>query len=151
MILKYAPIDRWKKKVNLSLLEVISQIVIIGFLLYINNEVGAVLVYAAIFTIGISIFRVFYYINMPQRDYVRIYEEYMMLHRGVMDPRRKIAYEDISKLSKVKGVFSIGIEGDDNEEIYPDQLSEADFNFLKKELEYKTELRVIEREEEEVV
>ncbi|WP_079478987.1 hypothetical protein [Halobacillus salinus] len=151
MIFKYAPIDRWRKHVTRSLLEVVSQIIVISLLLYINQEVGTVLVYAAIFTIGISIFRVMYYMNMPQRDYVRMYEGYMMIHRGFMDPRKKVAYEDIAKLSKVEGVFSISIKGDDNEDIYPDRLSEADFHLFINELESKTGLRIIEREEETVV
>lgn len=150
MILKYASIDRWRKHVKRSLLEVVSQIIVISILLYINKEVGAVLVYAAIFTIGISVFRVLYYINMPQRDYVRMHEGYMMIHRGIMDSRKKVAYEDISKLSKMKDVFAISIKGDDPEEIYPDQLSEADFNLLKNQLEVKTGLKIIEREEETV-
>lgn len=150
MNFKYAPLDRWRKHAKHAIYNMLFQFVLVVGLWYLNTTVSKIVVYLAFAAIAESAFRAVYYMNMSQREYVRLYDDYLTVHRGLLDSRKKVRFHDIIKVSKVHNVLSVRTYDGDGEDIYVDQLTERDRLLLLDELEKRANVRATKLEEHEV-
>ena len=89
---------------------------------------------------------------MPQRDYIRLEDDYFSVHRGILDSRKKISYREVTQIGRVHEVLSIRTSDGDGEDIYTNQLSDYDLPQLLQILETRTGISIggIDGEKEEV-
>ncbi|MBA2173707.1 hypothetical protein H0266_02230 [Halobacillus locisalis] len=142
MTFKYAPIHKWKKQARSAFYNILSQLFVIFFMLYVNSEVTEVIAYVSFVVIVSSVFYMLYSLNMPQRDYIRLEEDYFSVHRGFLDSRKKVSYRDVTQMSRVHEVLSIRTSNGDGEDIYTNQLSDYDLPQLLQILEKRTGIRI---------
>lgn len=152
MAFKYASIHRWKKQALNAFYNILSQIFVIAVTLYVNTEMTEVVAYISMMFIALSTFYIFYSLNMPQRDYIRLEDDYFSVHRGILDSRKKISYREVTQMSRVHEVLSIRTSDGDGEDIYTNQLSDYDLPQLLQILEKRTGISIggIDGEKEEV-
>ncbi|MCA0970185.1 hypothetical protein LCM20_06270 [Halobacillus litoralis] len=151
MIFQYAFHDEARRIVKQSFMNVGGQVLLIAVSLYLNHEVAQYVVYASAFIILISLIAAVYNMNITQRDYVRMSEQYFTVHNRIVDPRHKVFYEDVTQISYVENVLSVQTTDDSHrDDIYTDKMEEADASILIRELENRTGVTVTTLEEEEI-
>ncbi|RWZ60164.1 hypothetical protein EQV77_02410 [Halobacillus fulvus] len=126
MSFKYAPSGEWRKKGSQAWLSICSSVLVLAIPLALNGRVEPFQVYIGIALFLLAIFQVIYFANMVRRDYIRMDEQALMIHRGILDSRKKIRFDQVSEVSCVHDVLAIRTRDGDGEDIYMSRLVDED-------------------------
>ncbi|SFJ24491.1 hypothetical protein SAMN04487936_101429 [Halobacillus dabanensis] len=137
MNFQYSNTTIWRKKAIGSLLNTVTSLVPLGLALYLNGRVEKfiVIMTGAIFLLGL--WQMVHYMRMPERDYVHLEEGIIDIRIGIADPNTRLSNEEIKHIQQIDDVISLQSDRGEEENIYLENLSNADKESLLTELEYR--------------
>lgn len=134
---KYYNDGKWMRKGIGSFFTALLTLVVFVITSYSKESQSIVVFLLAVTACTIQVLGGIYYINLPDKDYIRIDDYAISIYRGLVIPRKKIPFDNIKKVVEVSTVIELKLK-DDEQTLYPELLAAKDVEVLKEKLKKKT-------------
>ncbi|MGY0694823.1 hypothetical protein ACW2QC_18915 [Virgibacillus sp. FSP13] len=146
MRFKYVQKQKWKPAGATSIIIAITNLLLLLLNAYMNGRLSVPVIAIHVLLAGVGGIMGIYYLNMRHKDYIRIDEQRISIHRGPVIPRKQIEFDNVKKVIVISTIIELHMKNEKVHQFTSDWLAADDLdeikNILKKRVEVLDRQRV---------
>ncbi|MFB4168858.1 hypothetical protein [Virgibacillus sp. JSM 102003] len=123
--------EKWIKNGLASFGGAILFLLIITFEIYMKGYIDKVMLIIEFVPVIAGVVQGFLFMTRSEKDYIRIEDEVMSIHRGTFLPRKKVFFDEIRRYVQYDTLFILKLEDDREAQFNMDWLSKEDVGEIR--------------------
>lgn len=137
--------EKWVKHGLASFGGAILFLLIITFEIYMKGYIDRVMLVIEFVPVIVGVVQGFLYMTRSEKDYIRIEDDVISIHRGTFLPRKKVFFAEIRRYVQHDTLFILKLEDDREAQFNMDWLSKVDVGEIRDRLSEKINPRQIQQ------